>query len=652
MENDRYNVTIDGVEYVIVPGTFSEGSVRQQAEFPYLGDQDLKSRPDTRAFLHNSWHGGAQWEKPVYGRNNDDTYFESSDLSFTDRAGAAQETSIMLPYDASLESPSTRMAAWGEDSPDGAVISRWHTGSTWKWYEWRASSDDWFQTGVGANTYTESQTNYLVAISAGSDGRVYALHQDGGLHWHDPTAHTDGDIATVSVAMYNGASMWVDRDYVWIYNGDQLYRYAIAGAYAEESMADDDWGIDAFSRSASFSGKPIIPEWSCTRAITTSEGIFYVKNVFEGGLVVSKVYRVDRDASGEYILTPIGTLPKGMVAINITEHLGSILIATVSNFFSAVNNADDQRVTFYHVTDRNIGAVGSPLGGTNIDETPVWFLGTVDEQLFFGGRRSIWQYDARVGAFHEFKEQTGTKYTDHGGGWFQMAAVDSTTGPGLLFLHCSQDGTGATPYELLLVTDRRVTTDPDNAFVTSNWFDFDLPMEEKSIYELYYDMSNLRDDSTIVIAVSVDGGAFTTVATLTGGVSADTARIPITPIRGFKFQYRATFSTDTDTTSSEPSRLLAVGFSAHGGKMVDVIQFTIDGNETCNIENNVQVPYDVYTNLKTLRQDETEFSVVHTMADLEADVTVTDTYLVASVLAKKEKAYEGQYEVVLMGINN
>lgn len=651
MANDRYNVTIDGVEYVIVPGTFSEGSVRQQAEFPYLGDQDLKSRPDTRGFLHNSWLGGAQWEKPVYGRNNADTYFESSDLSFTDRAGAAQETSIMLPYDASLESPSTRMAAWGEDGVDGAVVSRWHTGSTWSWFEWNASTDGWSQTGGGTNTYTESQTNYLVAISAGSDGRVYALHQDGALHRFDPTLDTVNAIGTVSVAMYNGASMWVDRDYVWIYNGDQLYRYAINGAYAEESMADDDWGIDAFSRTASFSGKPIIPEWSCTRAITTSEGIFYVKNVFEGGLVVAKVYRVDRDASGEYILTPIGTLPKGTVAVNIAEHLGSILIATVSNFFSAVNNADDQRVTFYHVTDRNIGAVGSPLGGTNIDETPVWFLGTVDEQLFFGGRRSVWQYDARVGAFHEFKEQTGTKYTDHGGGWFQMTAVDSTTGPGLLFFHCSQDGTGATPYELLLVTDRRVTTDPDNAFVTSNWFDFDLPMEEKSIYEIYYDMSDLRDDSTIVIAVSVDGGAFTTVKTL-AHTDADTGRASITPIRGFKFQYRATFSTDTDTTSSEPSRLLAVGFSAHGGKMVDVIQFTIDGNETCNIENSVQVPYDVYTNLKTLRQDETEFSVVHTMADLEADVTVTDTYLVASVLAKKEKAYEGQYEVVLMGINN
>jgi len=80
MPHDRYTIDLDGVDYVIVPGTFSEGSVRQQAEFPYLGDQDLKSRPDVREFLHTNWTGGAQWEKPVYGRNNADTYFESSDL--------------------------------------------------------------------------------------------------------------------------------------------------------------------------------------------------------------------------------------------------------------------------------------------------------------------------------------------------------------------------------------------------------------------------------------------------------------------------------------------------------------------------------------------------------------------------------------------
>jgi len=650
MVTSRSTVTIDGVDYYIVPGTFVEGSVRRQAEFAYLGEEDLKSRPDTREFLHNSWIGGAQWEKPVYSERNDDTYFESGDLSFTDRGGAVQQSAELQPLDTLLQTPSSKLAAWSEDSVDGAITAIHIDASNWQWCEWVSASDDFvIQAGTG---FANLETNAMMAISSGSDGRVYALFQDGKVAWYDPTAGTVGTFET-SRTQYNGASMWADKDFVWVYNGSTIYNYDIADTYAESAAAkaDDDDGVDVFSKSAVFTGKPIIPEWSCTRAISTSEGIFYVKNVFEGGLSLAKVYRVDKDASGSYILTPIGSLPKGQVAVNIAHHLGSILITSVPNHHRATLNAEDQKVTMYHVTGRSIGAVGSPLGGTNIDETPVWLLGTHNEQLFMGGRKRLWQYDGRVGSFHIVHTESATKYTDHGSGFSGMTTVGSSSGAATLFMHTSQDGLTAAPYLELLIEDSLITTSDDTAFVTSNWFDFDLPMETKTIHEVYYDTGNIRTDSTVAIQVSADGGAFATVATLTGGTTADTARVAIaTPITGYKFQYKLVFSTDTVTSSSEPGRVYSLGFAAYAGEMVDVLQFTIDGDESANYENNVQAPEDVYDNLATLRANREEVIVVHSYRALESGADITNTYRVMNVTGRKDSPKDGLYEIQLVEV--
>lgn len=647
----RYTITIDGQDYYVDPGSFVEGAVRRQAEFAYMGEEDLKSRPDTREWLHNSWIGGAQWEKPVYGRNNQDTYFESSDLSFTDRAGAVQEAAELTPLDSDLGSPSAKLIGWSEDSVDGALAFVNTSGTTWQWHEWVASTQTW--TAIASRTSTLGASDYVMAASAGADGKAYALMNTGTVAYYDPTANTNSTFTTRTADVYNGGAIWVSRDFVWVYDGDTIYNYDINNSYAESlvAIADDDDGLDVFSRSASWATKPIIPEWSCTRAISTSEGIFYVKNVSEGGLTVAKAYRLDKDASGSYILTPLGTLPKGQVALNLTLHLGSLLVSTVPNFHRAVVNNDDQRVTIYHITGKSIGAIGSPLGGTNIDESPVWFLGTYNEMLYFGGRRRLWMYDARVGAFHVVHEESATKYTDHGSGFTQMASVLLTAGAGMMFMHTSQDATSAAPYLEVLTEDSLITTANDTAYVVSNWFDFDVPLEQKSVHEIFYDTSNLRTNSTILIQLSADGGAFATVATLTGGTSPNTARIPVSsPVTGYKFQYKLVFSTDTVTSSAEPSRLYSLGFAAFGGEMVDVIQFTIDGKESVNMENDVQIPSDVYNLMATLRATKTEVSVTHSYKSDLADDLVTNTYRVTSVTGRKESPYDGMYEIQMVEV--
>ena len=643
---DRSTVTVDGVDYYIVPGTFVEGAVRRQAEFAYLGEDDLKSRPDTREFQHDNWIGGAQWEKPKYSSRNLDTYFESGDVSLTDRAGAVQQSAELQPLDGNLV-PSSKFAAWSEDSVDGAISVHNTSATLWQWTGWDAGTDAFVD--FASRTTSLASGAVCMAISAGSDERVYALFNTGDVLYYDPTANTNGTF-DAALTVFQGTSMWVDRDTVWIYNGDKLFAYDINDTYAKTTKADDDWGIDALSRSATFTGKPIIPFWSCTRGITTSEGIFYVKNVFEGGLPVAKVYRVDKDASGSYILTPIGTLPKGQVAIEIAHHLGSILVSTVPNFKQAAKNTVDQKVTIYHVTGRTIGAVGSPLGGTNIDETPVWLLGAHNEMLMIGGRKRLWSYDGRVGAFHTVHVESATKYTDHGSGFTDMVTVDSTSGAGALFMHTSQDGLAAAPYLELLVENSLITTADDTAFVTSNWFDFDLPMEQKTVHEIYYDVEHVRTGSFITFQLSVDGGAFATVAQTAGG-GANTARVALeTPITGFKFQYKILFTTDTDTSSAEPGRVYSIGFAAYAGEMVDVMQFTIDGKESMNYENNVQVPEDVYDNMAALRANREEVVVVHSYRQFEAGTNVTNTYRVMNVTGRKDTPMDGMYEVQLVEV--
>ena len=176
MVTARSTVTIDGVDYYIVPGTFVEGSVRRQAEFAYLGEEDLKSRPDTREFLHNSWIGGAQWEKPVYSERNKDTYFESADLSFTDRAGAVQQSAELQPLDGSLV-PSSKLAAWSEDSVDGAISVHNTSATVWQWTGWDAGTDAFVD--FASRTTSLASGAVCMAISSGSDGSVYALFDTG-----------------------------------------------------------------------------------------------------------------------------------------------------------------------------------------------------------------------------------------------------------------------------------------------------------------------------------------------------------------------------------------------------------------------------------------------------------------------------------------
>jgi len=642
----RYDITIDGESYIIQPGSWAEGSVRREPESNQLGLESLKSRPDLRSFLQSSWIEGSMWQKPVV-RNDPKTYFQSQNLAFADRPGAVQEGKAFqrITFANDGISPVAAHNAYA----DGAVAVL-IDGANAYFQKWVASVDE-FQS---VSTNVTSRDPYVAAASGAgaSSDDAYFLSDDGYLTIFNVNT---GAISTfdTTLTIYTGANLWADPDYVYVYDGDQVWRMDINGGYAfvdgeggTGPLANDGLGPDIM-KDADYTAGCIIPEWQQPRAISTAEGIFYMKNVYVNGSPVCKIYRVDADASGSFILTPVKTLDPGTIGITMAYHLGSLLISAVGNAATAMANAEHQKVTYYHVTGNSIGSLGSPLGGTNVDETPVWLLGAVDDIFYIGGNKRIWQYDARTGAMHPLRYESAT-YTNGGGGWWAMAPVKTSTDSGILFQYGTTYATVAGSVEQIV--QETVDSYNDNGesnYITSNWFDFDLPMEEKSITEVYYDISDVRSGSTIAIQLSTDGGAFSTVATLTSS-SDNTARVSITPVTGFKFQYKLVFSDDSVTTAPEPTRLYALGFTASAGEMVKVMQFTINGWESVNVENNVQIPKDIYDNLVALRDNGSAVSVTHYMVSDEADDSSTGTYKVQSVTIRKDDPAEALIEVVLM----
>lgn len=631
----RFTITIDGDDYIVEPGSFKEGAVRRQASFQEFDGDSLKSNPESREFLQTSWIGGSQWEQPRY-TTKPNTYFDGQNISATDRAGALQPATDFSYADSNLTRPSAPLIAYSRNGVGGAVSIDGSTAD--RFYEWNGTA---FVSG--SNNFP-SQYGYMAGTASTGD-LVYALTDTGTLLWWNTTGSTEGDVAT-GLTIYSGAAMWADDEWVWIYNGDRVYRLDIDDSYNVEEatgVVNDGFGPDVFATDADFTGAPLIPKFSTPRAMSTSEGIFYVKNVYEAGLPVAKIFRIDRDASGSYILTPTATLPKGTVAMSIAHHLGSLVVSTVSNFYTALDNTDDQRVILYHVTGGSVGAIGSPLGGNDIDETPVWLLGSVDEQLYIGGRLRIWQYDARVGAIHPIRYNNASKYADYGGGWWQMATVSRSAGSGRLFMHCSGNGLSAAPYLLIEEHGLFGNTNGQSNYIESNWFDFGLPAEVKSIEEVFYDFDNIRSGESVTIEVAADNGAYQTVATASTTYPNRVASAA-NPA-GYRFKYRVTF---TDDSSATPvTSMLALGFTASSGEMVEFIQCTINGEESVNVENNVQVPGDVYDQMTALRINATPVTVSHSYSQYEYEAN-SGEYKVVSVTARKDSPAEGLYDIVLM----
>ena len=161
----RYTIDVNGVDYIIQPGTFQEGAVRREVTLQEIGREDLQARPDNRGWWQTSWSGGSQWERPVYSLSNINTYHESSQVSLTDRGGAIQQGRARTEASSNLDLESTKLVQWSKNGISGAVALDWS--GALSWYSWNGSafaSDSANYTGI-------SSTDKVMAASGGTDDR-------------------------------------------------------------------------------------------------------------------------------------------------------------------------------------------------------------------------------------------------------------------------------------------------------------------------------------------------------------------------------------------------------------------------------------------------------------------------------------------------
>ena len=628
-----YTIEIDGVLYLVEPGTMREGSVRRQVEVNSLQETDFKSRPETREFLQNTWTGGSRWEKPVYSLQNLDSYYTANDISATDTPGSVMAGRNTTEADTPFSEDSFLVQSYSLNSSRGAVKAYQNGSTTHRIAKWSSSSNNWTTTGQSNNASWGTAQRPMATTAYGD--LVWVLWENGYLTEWDTTG-TSVVETNLSLTPKPGSSLWADETYVYVYDGDKHSRYDHTSSYAQDTTVfplNDGEGFNVFEPA---DGGGIVAGHAITNAINTAEGIFYLKNIYIGGVNVCKVFRIDRDASGQYIISPYGTLPPGTVGIDMVYHLGSILISTVPNLAVANTNTSHQQVTFYHITGNSIGSIGTPVARNAPSETPYACLLSDGDLLWIGGQDAIWVYDARVGAIHPIHAITGVS----AGAFVGAAKVETTNGPATVFTH--EDSTDGEGRNALVLDTTHYVSSGMNAYLESNYFDFDLPMEQKTVTEVFVDLTDFDGTSDLTVQLSADDAAFATVATFTAD---EVGRTSITPVTGTKFQYRLELG--TENSHSPATKVRAIGFSALGGETVRFMQFTINGEESVNIENNVQDPYTVYTNMAALRDNANTVAVKHYLADRDGTEIDLGNFRVANVTASLD-GKEGMYDVSLL----
>jgi hypothetical protein len=379
-------------------------------------------------------------------------------------------------------------------------------------------------------------------------------------------------------------------------------------------------------------------------AISTPEGIYYVKNTRQGGQPQAFVFRVDRDAAGNFIGNPIATLPSGSVALSIAYHLGSVVIAASPDWqLIQDNDTVEAEVGLYHITQGSLGALGSPLGGRDaLDETPFALLGSQGSLLYIGGHKRLWIYDAVRGGLHTAWSWT----TEIGNGpYAAMANVLNSSGEGcMIFLGADRIARIKNQQYDNPDTVTSFGDDETHYTLTSNFFDCGLPMESKELTKVAILREAGDGQQEYTIQISADGAAFADALThSTSGEVFEEASLSGTT--GIKFQYKVIYQTQ-DTNRNALEALL---ISHTTGIMVEEVELMLDGTELLNTDNEVQDPETFRDAMLVIAQTETQINFVDNYQEQGrlTDTTSTAKMKVVACEIVKDSPGESRIHVVL-----
>ena len=637
--NNRWDGELNGIKFRLRrgQGAYSRFFSRQQVEEQFiLPAGGRTSRADRRTTLQTSWAEGATWFRPLLSEATRGTYQYSTGINAWGQAG-----NLVGQNAVTSNTPASRGMSTTIDycpmitAPFGGQIStivgvsttndlRYWNGSAWA---------DSTQVFTGAP--------WDIAYSP-SEERIYGMTSSL-LRWVAKDDGSSGSISSIFTTgnPYYGASLIVGPlGKMHVYDGEMLRRVDAAGT-GLEAVTDDGFGADILENMSNTNGT--ISAYSIRLATSSSEGVYYIKNVDSGEGPSAWLFRVERDAAGNIISVPIATLPVGALAISIGYAFGAPMIVTTYEWEKALENDGSHFQTeIWSVFGGTLGLLGS----INIQDPanygtaePVATLGTflgVDKNLvLFGATDGVWGYDTVRGGIHKVAATTPAVGTE--------TAYLKWYGQGKILFSNTEMADPMSSFDLPTST---LGTDDTTMTLWSNWFDFDLPNEDKTITAVKTitdETGNAATNQWRVYIIDDEGTSTDISHNHVNTQEHETTGLSIT---GRRFLYRLIY--ETTAASAQPAVLTDITVTAQTGETVQGWRLTIDGSEFRNVENEHQDPEAVYDNWVTLGQNEAAITFLDSFEAYDRDDETSHTVKIESIQIQKEDPNEAMIEVVLI----
>lgn len=655
----RWDGSLGGVNFRIQRteegATYRKVIQRTNVENQVLGDGAAQSRADQPGFLQSNWQGGSAWWKPLIAGIGLNSFTESSGFDSWSSPGnltPVNDTKTVV-VDAPLGDNPLVVPHFGETHALGSGNTV--NASYYDVQVWNAATGVFdaaaYTSGVPV-TYQSRVIGHF-ELDDGTTARSWVLatsstYPNSVISNYQSSGFTASVFDNTDTAV--GSSFFPHVGNPWYYNGDTLTRINDPyGAPAKEVIEDDGHGVDFLDNMGS-PGSPLFRRENINLAIPTTEGIYYVKNVRANNTVTPFIYRVEVDANGSWTGIPISTLNPGSIVLDLHYHQGSLVMSVTEDIATVLaNDASDTppKMTLYHLTGGSLGVLGQPVGFTFPEQIEsVWkFLGSDGPLLYVGGGLAVWVYDAVRGGI--------VRLTDHalpdGYPASMQRVADSGGETQMLFLR----GDDFYVQTHRGIEDPKITatfgTDKSTYYVESGYFDFGLPMEQKTVSKLTIQTDPVSDSQRFTVELVADDGPYvptwTEVATHSNN-NVGTAEYTFTPIAGYRFRYRIYYETKTAANKA----LKAIYFTATAGQRVRMWDIAIDNTEFRNVENEWVDPRVMYELLETAVLNNEQLTYVDEFEEYEAGNNTSYTVKVTQMSNDKGNPNEGGIRLTLVEV--
>lgn len=586
MPKTNYDVIINGVKARILQeaeggGGYKRRTVRREIQNQIVAQSEnptLRNRDDGIAFYQTSWAGGARWWKPLITPTDLSSYYRSNNLDVWSEPGKIVPLNDQVVETSSSANLHDAMVGAGEKTGVQLMIgnTELHAGGFLDVYEWDVVNGDWDRiTNINSGIDTSPLTFEPQAMVYNpNDNFYYVLSQGPSAAGHITRFNLDTLVVNTAwiagFSTYTGANIFLQNNNLMLWNGEKLHTIDTSGASLtvvfEDGLGPDILGEDDIT-------SPL--------ARPTPEGVYYVKTIAEGSQYHARVFRVDRDQSGQWIGVPIATMPIGFLALGLLPHMGQILISGTPNVEDIGNLGSTTEI--YFVGEGGMGSLGAILGNRDeVDELPFRFLGATGPVVWMAGSKRLWAYDAIRGGLHSVWEWP-TAGMDHLDNFLMFRAFIVGSGSGQHFVYTGTTVTkvdgGDSPDTVVAFGD-----DEDHYTLESNFFDGNVPMEEKVITRVAIFRDKDDGGSEWTVQISADDAAFVDVLEDSG--TSVFAEADVSGITGYQFRYKVIYQ----TKDTERSALRAILVEMTTGDMVTEWDLILDGSQLRNMENKIQNP--------------------------------------------------------------